>query len=107
AGKALGTAAPRDQPEVDLRLAEAGLLRGDADVAGHGQLAAAAQAEAVDHRDHRLGEARHDVEDPRAAHGVALVEGGAAGELADVRPGDERLLAGAGDDDHADPAVVL
>ena len=71
------------------------------------ELAAAAQAEAVDHGDHRLGEGRHDVEDARAAHGVALVERRAAGELGDVGAGDERLLARAGDDDDADRVVVL
>src|SRR6185436_2833265 len=84
AGEALRAAAARDEAELDLRLAEARLFRGDPDVARQRELASAAQAEAVDHGDDRLGKARHDVEDPRAAHGVPLVERRTAGELADV-----------------------
>ncbi len=38
---------------------------------------------------------------------MALVEGRAALELADVGAGDERLVAGAGDHHHADPVVGL
>ena len=100
-------AAAGDEAEIDLRLAEARLVGGDAHVAGHRELAAAAEAKAVDHRDHRLREGGHDVEDAGAAHREALVERRTAGELADVGAGDERLLARAGDDDHADAVVGL
>ena len=48
----LGAAEARDDPEVDLRLAERGRLRGDAEVAGHRQLAAAAERQRV-HRGDR------------------------------------------------------
>ena len=54
--QALGAAAAGDQAEVDLRLAETGLVGGDPHVARHRELAAAAETEAVDHRDHRLRE---------------------------------------------------
>ena len=47
----LGAAEARDDPEVDLGLAEARRLRGDPEVAGHRQLAAAAEGERVDRGD--------------------------------------------------------
>src|SRR5215213_3776975 len=100
--QALGAAAAGDDAEVDLGLAEARRLAGDADVAGEGQLAAAAEAEAVDHGDDRLGEGVHGGEERARRHHVALRDGGAPHELTDVGAGDESLLARAGDDDDAD-----
>jgi hypothetical protein len=47
AGQPLGAAEARHQPELHLRLAEPGLLAGVDQVAGHGQLAPAAEGEAV------------------------------------------------------------
>ena len=68
--QALGAAEAGDDPEVDLGLAEGGRLGGDAHVAGHRQLAAAAERQAVDggDRDHRAGAAEG------AQQVVALVE---------------------------------
>jgi hypothetical protein len=57
AQQALGAAEARDQAQVDFRLADLGAVRGDAQVAAHRQFQPAAQGEAVDHRDHRLGHA--------------------------------------------------
>ena len=47
----LGAAEAGDDPEVDLGLAEGGAVGGQADVAGHRDLAAAAEREPVDRRD--------------------------------------------------------
>src|SRR6187551_768235 len=55
ARQALAPAPARDDPEIDLRLAKPCLPRGDADVAGEGELAAAAERIAVDRGDGRLG----------------------------------------------------
>jgi hypothetical protein len=75
--------------------------RGDANVAGHGQLAAAADREAVDHGDGRLRVRRDLVEDAPPVHDGALLERRTLGELADVGAGDERLVTRAGEDDNA------
>jgi hypothetical protein len=53
ARQALGAAEAGDDPELDLRLAEQRRARGDAHVAGHRQLAAAAEGQAVDRGDRR------------------------------------------------------
>ena len=45
---------PRDQPAVDLGLAEAGRVGGVAEVAGQRELAPASEREPVDRRDDRL-----------------------------------------------------
>src|SRR6185295_18701319 len=50
---ALGAAAAGDDPEGDLRLAEAGVLGGDDHVAGERQLTAASQRVAGDGGDYR------------------------------------------------------
>ena len=67
AGRALGAAGARDEREVGLGLAELRVVGGDDDVAGHRELAAAAEAEAADGRDQRLREAAHPLPALRAA----------------------------------------
>src|SRR3954447_22549873 len=62
-GQALGSPTTREQPQGDFRLAEPGVLRRDPDGAGHGRLAAAAQREPVDGRDHGLTEVLDPVKD--------------------------------------------
>ena len=54
AGEALGSAVAGDEAELDLGLAEAGGFAGDAEGAGEGELAAAAEGEAVDAGDDGL-----------------------------------------------------
>ena len=54
-GQPLRAAVAGYQAQVHLGLAEAGVVRGHAHVAGHGQLAAAAQRKAVHGRYHGLG----------------------------------------------------
>ena len=92
--------------EVDLGLAEARGVGGNAQRARHRQLAAAAQREAVDGRDHRLAEVVDGVEDPLPVTRVLLAfRGREHGQLVDVGAGHERLLAGAGEDNRADVVV--
>ena len=79
----------------------------DPDGAGHRRLAAAAQREAVDGRDHRLAEIFDEIEDllAEAARPFRLDRGDVR-ELADVGAGDERFVAGAGQDHAAHCGVV-
>src|SRR5262249_27683779 len=58
----LRAAAAGKQSELDLGLAELRVLDGNADRAGHGRLAAAAECKAVDGRDHRLAEILDEIE---------------------------------------------
>src|SRR6266516_469960 len=100
--EALRAAPARDDPEVDLRLAELGRAGGVAEVAGERELAAAAEGEAVDRRDRRL---RHRLEQPpglvpERAPLPRLADAEAALVL-DVRTGGEGLLPRAGENNHA------
>ena len=84
AGKPLRAAAAGNEAELDLGLTELRVLRSNADVAAHGELEAAAEAEAVDRRDERLVRGVH----PRAelldpAGRAALL--GLSGRLAERR----------------------
>src|SRR5205807_2038340 len=73
--KALGAAVAGNDPQVGLGLAHPRRLLEDADVAGHGDLASAAQRMAIDGGDDGLGEALDAAE-----HGVAEAdEGGHVG----------------------------
>jgi hypothetical protein len=72
----LRAAAARDDPEVDLRLPQARGVRGDAQVAGQRQLAPAAEREAVDHRDHRLGARRRSLSKTRPSRHRARCSSG-------------------------------
>ena len=97
------SAAPAgDDAQIDLWLAQTQPILGDADVAGHGQLVAAAQGEATIHGgDDRLLRVLDLEEKPLALSdesfgflGLVLY----AVDLVDVGPGDEEL-ARPGDDD--------
>ena len=100
AGQALGAAEAGDDPQVDLRLAQPGGVRGVDEIAGHGHLQAAPQGKAVDAGDHRdlqglqfkAGLVGRGGEGP-GRQGVKLQE-----DL-DVRPGDEGP-AGPGEQQH-------
>src|SRR5207244_6811847 len=74
----------------------------------HRELAAAAEREAVDRRDHRLAEVLDHVEDVLAGErGLAAAGRRLHRELVDVRACDERLFARAGHDDRAHILVTL
>ena len=83
-----------------------GVLGGEAEVAGQGELAAAAEGEAVHGGDPRLGR-RLD----RAHHGLAELRpaprllGREVLHRGDVGAGHERLVAAAGEDDDTDAVV--
>ena len=103
----LRSAAAGNEPERDFGLAEFRGLHRDPDGAGHRRLAAAAEREAVDRRDHRLAEVFDEIEDLLSEPaGLLGLERRDLRELADVGAGDERLVAGAGQDDAADRRVV-
>ena len=89
----LGAAEAGDDPELDLGLAEQRRLGGDAHVAGHRQLAAAAERDAVDGRDRRHA-GRAEVAHQRVRASSEL----AAALLVHLR---ERLDVGAGAEQRA------
>src|SRR5205085_3317709 len=106
AREALRPAASGDDAEVDFGLAEACVLARDSQVARKSQLASAAEAEAVYHRDDGLRESVHGGEERARGHHVALRDRGAPLELRDVSARDESLLARARDDDDAHTFVL-
>ena len=112
AGQALRAAAAGDDAEQDLRLAELGLLAGDPEVAGQGQLAAAAEGEAADARRSWRGGCGHRVEGPvgsgRRARGPrrgVITCVGSPAELGDLGAGREEPIAAG--DHHRAGRVVL
>ncbi len=90
-GEALGTARAGDDGERRLRQPEPGVLRGETDVAGHRELAAATESVAVHGGDGGLLEALDLVAEPLHLRGEP-VEHRPLPQLPDVRPGHERLL---------------
>src|ERR1035437_3491985 len=102
AGQALGATPPGDDAELDLGLAEARVGRGDAHVARHGDLAAAAEGDAVDGADDGQGRAFHRQRQHLATGDVLASRGP---ELGDAGAGREELGAGAGED--RGPAAVI
>jgi hypothetical protein len=104
-GEPLRAAVAGHDAELDLRLAELGVVGGDDQVALHGELAAAAERKAGDRRDHRLAGARDGV-----LVGAEIVQENVqivlARHLLDVGTGGERFFR-AGDDDAADAGVGL
>ena len=93
----------RDDAELDLGLAELGVVRGDDHVGLHRELAAAAEREARHRRHHGLPRTRD-----RILVGAEVVEEGIdirlVRHLLDVGAGGKRLLR-AGDQDAADVGV--
>ena len=85
AGQPLGAAEAGSNAQAHLGLAEPGLLAGQSDVAGHAQLTAAAQGEAVYRRNHGLGQVLQLEEHAAAVHAELLaVDRGEALHLTDV-----------------------
>ena len=72
AGEPRSAAVSRADAELHFRLPELGLLRGDADMAGHGQLAAATESEAVDCGDDRFAAAFQAAKHLLAQQGAGL-----------------------------------
>ena len=101
AGEVAGAEAGVEGADARAGLAELRGVRGDGQVAQHVQHVAAADRDAVDRGDDRLGDVADqpvqvaDLE--QAALGRAVVAG--LGALLQVAAGAERLLAGAGEDD--------
>ena len=114
AGEALGAAAAGDDAEQDLGLTEAGVVAGDAEVAGQGQLAAAAEREPGDGGDDRARDGGDGVERLEERPPISATRSGRLdprrgvptplGELRDVGPGREHLGATG---DHHRPGLRL
>ena len=91
--------APGNDAQRRLGKAEDGVLRGDAEVAGQGQLAAPAEGHAVDGRDgHRLV-GLHRGHEPRVDRGEGVVAPALA-DGRDVGARHEGLVSGPGHDQH-------
>ena len=106
-GQALGAAEAGGDAKAHLGLAEHGIVGADADVAGHGQLTAAAQGKAVHRGDDGQGEALDHQEDVIAQLAESLALGaGHGGHGADVGARHEALVPGAGED-HAAHGILV
>ena len=96
------------EAEPRRRNGEARVVGGEAQIAGQRHGDAAAEAEAVDHRDHRL---RRFADGAPGAAGQPVVFdrgvgiGAQRAELADVGAGDEGALAGAAQNDDPDLGI--
>ena len=104
ARQALGAAVARDKAELDLGLAEAGGGGGEAQGAGHGKFASAAEGKAVDAGDDGLSEGLNAAEDAVGTPGELLAIRG-LDEFANVGAGGEGFAASAAQEDHADGVV--
>src|SRR5712691_2464360 len=103
----LRSAAARNESQGDLGLAELRGVHREPDGAGHRGLAATAERKAVDGRDHRLAEIFDQIEHLLSEPARLLrFERRDPRKLADVCAGDERLVAGARQDDAAYCTVV-
>ena len=104
----MGAAPARDDGVAHLGLSEAGAVRGDANVAGHRQLATAAQRIAVDRGDHRLRQLVEPLEDTVAEpgevrRGILILQ---SVQLRDVGARHERLRPRTGHDNDANRLVA-
>ncbi len=102
-GESLDAPPRGHDPERDLVEPASHIIRGDADVAGHGHLGAAAVRVAVECRDHRYRQGRQPIQD--RSHGRrhlrGLVVGADRRELLEVAAGDEHAGTGSGHDQDA------
>ncbi len=106
-GQALGTAETGDQTKIDLRLPEARFLARHNQVAGEGDLGAAAEGETVDRGDHgdrqileRRGHAMAEAAEFHAVNHRHLRH------RRDIGAGDKGAVARAGNDKDANRAIV-
>ena len=91
ASEALGAARARHGADTDFRLSELSRFRGHQHIAGHGQLAAAAQRKARHRPNQRLAELANLVPG-RKLVGDEHINGRFAGHLLNVGPGGEGPL---------------
>ena len=100
AGEVRGAEAGVERAHPRAGLAEAGRVSRDADVAQHMQDMAAADRDAVDRGDHRLGDVPDELVQVTDAEPAALAWAVVTSlrALLDVAAGAERLLAGSGED---------
>src|SRR5690606_24079656 len=80
----LRAAAAGNDAEVDLRLRKARPVARNANIARHRKFVAAAETEAVDHRDHRFWELIDRIEEVPLVEEVALRDGRIAFKLGNI-----------------------
>ncbi len=94
ARQALRAAKTGDDAELDFRLTEPGILRGQPQGAGQRDFAAAAEGEAVDGRNDGLAEVLDEIEHRLSFAGeLGGLDGRDGGNLRDVGAGDECAVA--------------
>ena len=95
--------------ELHFRLAELGIFAGQAHGAGHGDLASAAESEAIDAGNHRLAQIFDQVEHgPGRGACISLpLTASCLRQFIDVSAGDEGFFACAGENDDANLACRL
>jgi hypothetical protein len=107
AGEALRTSIAGEQAELDFGLAEAGLVTGDAEVTGEGELAASTKSEAIDESDDGFAAGLDEVKDGLSTEGFLFPCGAVQGdEFVDVGSGGEGFVSCSGDKDDANGRVV-
>ena len=98
---------PGGMPKTDLRLREAGVLRGEANIAGDSQFATTAECVTVDRGDDRLWQAFDGAgECLSLAPERQSLGRGEIDHLLDIGARGERAVAGAGEDDDPDRAIL-
>ena len=104
----LRAAVAGNNPQLHFGLAELGGFAGQAEGAGHSDLASAAERESIDAGDHRLAQVLDQVEHALPAVRVLFARDRVVlGQLANVRAGNERLLTRPGQDDHSHAGIIL
>ena len=102
-GKPLRAAPAGRNPEADFRLGEAGILRGEANIAGDGKLATATECIAINRGDDRLWQAFDSADEclslATERHSPRWVE---IDHLLDIGARGERAIPFAGEDDDPD-----
>ncbi len=106
ASETLGSAVAGDQAKLDFRLTHFCVLTGDAESAGEGEFAAAAESKSVDAGDNGLAAGFNGAQDSLSAQGeIASLDAVHLGELLNVGAGGKGLFSGTGEDGHANKIV--
>src|SRR5215213_5120423 len=106
-GQPLRAAPAGRNPQTDFRLRKAGILRGETNIAGEGKFATAAECIAIDRGDDRLRQAFDGVGERLPLAPERYSRGwGEIDHLLDIGARGERAVAGTGEDDDPDRAIL-
>ena len=104
----LGAAVTRDQAELHFRLTHFGVVTGDAEGAGEGELAAAAESKSIDAGNDGFAAGFNGAKDSLTAQGeIATFDTVDLGELLNVGTGGKSFFARTGEDSDANGIVGL